>query len=93
MTSLFRSFPLLCHPSQQLDDTAAPSKPTLWILGPGIAGTEASYDVRSLRRQAELRFRGVEYEVMTWENEDGGVEGAFCSALLSLFFFFAYAEE
>lgn len=73
LTWLFRRFPLIAHPSQVVDLNTAPSKPTLWVLGrPG----EPSFDVRSLRRQAELKFRGVEFEVMSWDCEDGGVEGA-----------------
>jgi hypothetical protein len=76
MTWLFRQFPLVCYPSQLLESGSAPILPTLWILGREAAGGEASYDVRSLRRQAELRFRGVDFETRTWETEDGGLEGA-----------------
>ena len=70
-------FPLIEHESTVNDRTSAPpSKPTLWILGPGNVGHHASYDVRCLRVQAALAFAGEELAFRVWPTEDGAPGGS-----------------
>ena len=76
---IFAKFPLVTYPSTDtFTDLAAPSKPTLWVLGSAKGKNtdrEPSFDVRSLRWQAALKFAEVDCEFKYWENEDCGIGG------------------
>ena len=72
---LAATFPLHVYEQSNLDvTTPAPSKPSLWIYGPGLSGAAQSYDADCLRWQAALSFAGIEHDLVHWSMDDGAVK-------------------
>lgn len=73
--ALASTFPLHVYESAAQDvTTPAPTRPSLWIYGPGLSGSTQSYDADSLRWQAALLFAGIEHELVCWSMDDGAVK-------------------
>lgn len=78
---LHAAFPLILHEASTNDlSSAAPTRPTLWVLGPAAFGSVASYDVRCLRWQAALAFAGVDVRYRLWASDDGAPSGQWMSS-------------
>ena len=72
---LAATFPLHVYEQSNLDvTTPAPSKPSLWIYGPGLSGAAQSYDADCLRWQAALSFAGIDHDLVHWSMDDGAVK-------------------
>lgn len=80
-SSFLSSFPVveygeqLVEASNSSDYTAAPSKPTLWIYGPGVGNSKESFDLQCLRAQAELAFNGVDVDRRDLQVAEGAPGG------------------
>lgn len=78
-SSLLASFPLVEYDEQlaqpSVEYPAAPSKPTLWIYGPGVGNSKESFDLQCLRAQAELAFNDIKVERRDMQVAEGSPGG------------------
>lgn len=78
-TSITSCFPLVEY-EEQLEKAdseypAAPSKPTLWIYGPGVGNSKESFDLQCLKAQAELAFNDIKTERRDMQVGEGAPGG------------------
>ncbi|GAA5831733.1 hypothetical protein JCM3766R1_004998 [Sporobolomyces carnicolor] len=62
LAPLYAYFPLLTVSNDDDATTPAPTKPTLWVLGPPPSGHKESLDPSSRRVQALARFSNVDFD-------------------------------
>lgn len=81
-SSLLASFPLVEYEEQlaqpSVEYPAAPSRPTLWIYGPGVGNSKESFDLQCLRAQAELAFNDIKVERRDMQVAEGSPGGELC---------------